>query len=156
MLLVAYWSLAEYLVPVWNADDSATTGGAFSIGGRGAHGDLTGVGGAGGFATSVGLSADPALRIRPFPEASPPGFIEGDAVLRGGGAGDFGFSIAFSLGGTGIGSGGGAGVSSGCGSVVLVPSVQVMVSGAQSSSSSSMSAQFPCACPLSGASRLAM
>lgn len=120
---------------------------------------MTGVGGAGGFATSVGLSAEPPLRIRPFPEARTPGFMDGDGALRGG-AGDFGFSIGFSFGGAGagagVGSGGGAGVSSGCGNVVLVPSVQVMVSGAQSSSSSSMSAQLPCACALSGANRLAM
>lgn len=135
-----------------------TGGGAFSTGGRGAQGDFTGVGGAGGLATSVGFSADPALRMSPLPDASPPVLIEGEAVVRGGGTGDFGFSITFSFGGAGVGSGGGgAGTSSGCGRVVLVPSVQVMVSGAQSSSSSSISAQFPCAdCPLSGARRLAI
>lgn len=64
------------------------------MGGRVAHGDLTGAGGAGGFATKVGLSGAP-LSTRPLPDAKTPGFTDGEAVALVGvgaaGAGDFGF-----------------------------------------------------------------
>lgn len=62
------------------------TGDALSTGGKEAHGDLTGVGGAGGFATSVGFSGAP-FKTKPLPDGSPP-------VLTPVGAGDFGFSLA--------------------------------------------------------------
>jgi hypothetical protein len=118
---------------------------ALSTGGRGAHGDLTGVGGPGGLATKVGLS-DAPFNIRPALPPNPLGFIVGEAELCVG-AGDFGFIVSSPLAsftaGMGEGSRIGAG-SSACGRVILVPSVHSIVSGAQSSSSSSMSAQVAC------------
>jgi len=66
---------------------SAAMGDTLSTFGIGAHGDFTGVGGAGGLATNVGFSGAP-LRTRPFPEPSTPGLIIGEAIE----AGIFGFS----------------------------------------------------------------
>jgi hypothetical protein len=118
-----------------------------STGGRGAQGDLTGVGGPGGFATNVGFSAAP-LSIRPLPEPldMPPSLTVEDADVVG--AGDLGFGDSVEIESTTTG-----GVadfkrdeatSSACGSVIFVPSVHSIDSGAQSSSSSSISAQFAC------------
>lgn len=118
-----------------------------STGGRGAHGDLTGVGGPGGFATKVGFS-DAPLRTKPaLPDPNPLVLTVGDGDGSGG-AGDFGFDasyvfVSFKIE-IGSGSGDGMTTSSACGRVIFVPSVHSMVSGAQSSSSSSMSAQFAC------------
>ena len=120
-----------------------TAGDALAIGGNWAQGDLTGAGGAGGLATSVGFSGAP-LRTRPFPEARTLGLTDGEAaalVDEGAvGAGDFDFGCD-SGSATDAGAGAGLACSSTCGNVTWVPSVHVMVSGAHSSSSS-MSAQF--------------
>lgn len=116
-------------------------GETLETGGSDAQGDLTGVGGAGGFATRVGFSAEaPPFRISPLPDGRP-GFTDGElATGAEGGAGEWGFSMALASFTTGCS--GMTGVSSTCGIVVLVPSAQVRASGAsQSSSSSSMSAQ---------------
>jgi hypothetical protein len=118
-------------------------GGAFSTGGRGAHGDFTGVGGPGGFATNTGFSDVPlSTRPLPVPPTIPPSFI---VDVGASGAGDAGFGVGFVdvTGGVGLG-GSGAGSSTCWGRVILVPSVHSIVSGAQSSSSSSISAQFAC------------
>jgi hypothetical protein len=115
------------------------------MGGRGAHGDLAGGGGAEGLVTRVTFSVDPAFKIKPLPDARPPDLTEGEAVLDGAAdlvlsLADLSFAIAVPpawAGPTELFC-----VSSGGGRVIFVPSVQVMVSGAQSSSSSSISAQF--------------
>lgn len=79
-------------------------GEAFCTGGSEAHGLLTGVGGAGGFATSCGFSGAP-LRINPLPEGRL-GFTEGEPVD---GAGERGLSRGlFSLA-AGVSAGAGAG-----------------------------------------------
>lgn len=117
-----------------------------STGGRGAQGDLTGVGGPGGFATNVGFSTAP-LSTRPLPEplGMPPSLTVEDADVVG--AGDLGFGDSVEIEST---IGGVADfkkdddTSSACGSVIFVPSVHSIDSGAQSSSSSSISAQFAC------------
>jgi hypothetical protein len=70
-----------------------TTGDDLSTGGSVAQGDLTGAGGAGGFATNVGFSGAP-LSTRPLPDAKTPGLTDGEAAaleLPAVGAGDFGF-----------------------------------------------------------------
>ena len=68
-----------------------TIGEALSTLGIAAQGDLTGVGGAGGFATSVGFSGTP-LSTSPLPDPRTPG------LGTKGGAGDAGFSgTPFSL-----------------------------------------------------------
>jgi len=88
-------------------------GGTFSTGGRGAHGDFTGVGGPGGFATRVGFSAAP-FNIRPvLPDPNPLGLTVGEADCAGG-AGDLGFIgsatfVSFGIE-TGVGAGEAAGV----------------------------------------------
>jgi hypothetical protein len=120
-------------------------GAALSTGGKGAHGDFTGVGGPGGFATNVGFSLAP-FKTSPALPPNPLGFTVGEAEACVG-AGDFGLAVSaafasFSVAGTG--SGDGAGASSACGSVIFVPSVHSIDSGAQSSSSSSISAQLAC------------
>jgi hypothetical protein len=126
---------------------SVAIGADLSTGGSGAHGDFTGVGGPGGFATKVGFSAAP-LSIKPLPEPLdiPPNLSGAEFDVWG--AGDFGFGesalaiswtvvtvVALAIDCT---------TSSGCGNVILVPSVHSIDSGAQSSSSSSISAQFAC------------
>ena len=122
------------------------TGATLSTGGSEAQGDLTGVGGPGGFATRVGFSLTP-FNTRPArPDPKTLGFVVGEAEAWDG-AGDFGFatSKAFISFNAGDGDGSGAsGASSACGSVIFVPSVHSIDSGAQSSSSSSISAQFAC------------
>lgn len=123
---------------------SFDTGDAFSTGGRVAHGDFAGVGGAGGFATKVGLSWEPLLSTKPLPEDMLLSF-GGCMVGTTDGAGDTGLSgtlSTLSFDTTEPLSEGGGGCSSGCGSVVLVPSPHVIASGAQSSSSSSISAHL--------------
>lgn len=118
-----------------------------STGGSGAHGDLTGVGGPGGFATRVGFSLAPFSTRPARPEPNTLGFTVGEAEAWVG-AGDFGFAASKPFtsrnAGDGDGSGAGGGASSACGRVIFVPSVHSIDSGAQSSSSSSMSAQFAC------------
>jgi hypothetical protein len=82
------------------------------MGGKGAHGDLTGVGGPGGFATKVGFSLA-GLRTRPALPPKPPGFAVGrDDACEG--AGDLGLlaSRASESSTTGAGEGNGTGVSS--------------------------------------------
>jgi len=127
------------------------TGATFSTGGKGAHGDLTGVGGPGGLATRVSFSEAPLSTSPARPDPNPLGFTVGDEAACAG-AGDLGFVASTFLAawtaGMGVGSLGGAGVSSACGRVIFVPSVHSIVSGAQSSSSSSISAQFACCCLL--------
>lgn len=78
------------------------------MGGKGAHGDLTGVG-TGGFATRVGFSLAP-LSTRPALPPNPLGLTVGEAEACGG-AGDLGFvaSRASLTAGTGEGTGAGAG-----------------------------------------------
>ena len=49
---------------------SIATGATFSTGGSWAHGDLTGVGGPGGFATRVGFSGAPLSTNPAFPDPS--------------------------------------------------------------------------------------
>jgi len=122
-------------------------GATFSTGGRGAHGDFTGVGGPGGFATKVGFSVVPFNTKPALPEPNVVGLTVGEADACVG-AGDFGFAasagfISFTIE-AGVGSGDGIGASSACGKVIFVPSVHSIDSGAQSSSSSSISAQFAC------------
>lgn len=71
-----------------------STDNALSTGGRVAQGDLTGVGGAGALATSVGFSGAP-FKTRLLPDAIRLGFTEGDAralPLVTPGAGDLGLS----------------------------------------------------------------
>jgi hypothetical protein len=117
-------------------------GATLSTGGNGAHGDLTGVGGPGGFATNVGFSVAP-FRTKPaLPDPNVLGFTVGEADACVG-AGDLGFTASITFARIGAGSGVG-GASSACGRVIFVPSVHSIVSGAQSSSSSSISAQFAC------------
>jgi hypothetical protein len=126
---------------------SVAIGADLSTGGSGAHGDFTGVGGPGGFATKVGFSAAP-LSIKPLPELLdiPPNLSGAEVDVCG--AGDLGFGestldisltvvtiVAFAIDGT---------TSSACGNVIFVPSVHSIDSGAQSSSSSSISAQLAC------------
>jgi hypothetical protein len=122
-------------------------GADLSTGGRGAHGDFTGVGGPGGFATKVGFSAAP-LSIKPLLELLdiPPNLRGAEVDVCG--AGDLGFGesapeisltavtvVGLAIDGT---------ISSACGNVIFVPSVHSIESGAQSSSSSSISAQLAC------------
>jgi hypothetical protein len=122
-------------------------GATFSTGGKGAQGDLTGVGGPGGFATSVGFSVAP-LRISPFPDPLdiPPSLTAEDADVCGAGESDLGVSELRKSLTEGIGAAfdGMDTTSSACGSVIFVPSVHSIDSGAQSSSSSSISAQLAC------------
>ena len=119
-------------------------GATLSTGGNGAHGDLTGVGGPGGFATNVGLSVAP-FRTKPaLPEPNVLGFTVGEAEADPCvGAGDLGFTASTTFTGIGAGSGVG-GDSSACGKAIFVPSFHSIACGAQSSSSSSISAQFAC------------
>lgn len=85
-----------------------------STGGKGAQGDLTGVGGPGGFATKVGFSLAP-FNTNPALPPNTLGFTVGEDEACVG-AGDFGFanSAAFNSFATaaGVGSGEGAGASS--------------------------------------------
>jgi hypothetical protein len=118
---------------------------ALSTGGRGAHGDFTGVGGPGGLATKVGLS-DAPFNIRPVLPPNPLAFIVGETELCVG-AGDFGITVSMPLASVTAGIGEGSRIGAGSsvvGRVIVVPSVHSIVSGAQSSSSSSMSAQVVC------------
>jgi len=95
---------------------SIPTGATLSTGGNGAHGDFTGAGGPGGFATRVGFSLAP-FRISPALPPNPVGFTVGETDAWAG-AGDFGFVasrgfVSFTAGtGEGAGAGAGAGVSS--------------------------------------------
>lgn len=99
-------------------------GATLSTGGRGAHGDFTGVGGPGGFATNVGFSLAPFKTNPALP--NPLGFTVGEAEACVG-AGDFGFAVSTAFPScdiaAGAGSGDGAGASSACGRVIFVPSV---------------------------------
>jgi hypothetical protein len=138
---------------------SITTGDALSTFGIGAQGDLTGVGGAGGFATRVGFSGAP-FRTKLLPVANVLSFV-GAGTPGGAGDRDFGGTALFSFAmeaGAGAGEAGAGDVlcSSICGIAIFVPSVQVIASGAQSSSSSSISAQLFCPLASSDCSRLAI
>jgi hypothetical protein len=83
------------------------TGEALSTGGKGAHGDLAGVGGAGALATNVGFSGAP-FNTRLLPDAMRLGLTDGEALalpLITLGAGDLGFSTGTAAGidaGTGM------------------------------------------------------
>lgn len=83
-------------------------GATLSTGGRGAQGDLTGVGGPGGLATKVGFSVAP-LSTRPaLPEPNPLGLIVGEADCCVG-AGDLGLIASKVLVSRTTGSGSGVG-----------------------------------------------
>ena len=126
-----------------------STGGTFSTGGKGAHGDLVGVG-AEGFATSVGFS-EGVFRTSPpdFGCAAERGFNTvafGPTVVEG-------FCCAASLALASSSwrsfstialacSSASRAAGSFCDSVIFVPSFHSIVSGAQSSSSSSISAHL--------------
>jgi hypothetical protein len=89
-----------------------------------AQGDLMGVGGAGGFATNVGFSGAP-FNMRPFPDASTPGLIEGEAValeVPAVGAGDlvFGGTSGCLAGAAEIGVGRAEGTPEGTGGAVAI------------------------------------
>jgi hypothetical protein len=104
-------------------------GATLSTGGRGAHGDLTGVGGPGGFATRVGFSLAP-FKTNPALPPNPLGLTVGEAAACVG-AGDIGFvasrSFASWTAGDGdrLGAGATTGVSSTTGTVSFVPSFQL-------------------------------
>ncbi len=62
-------------------DMSWTTGDDLSVGGKTAHGDLTGCCGGGGLATKVGFSAVVLFRMRPpLPDGRPPDFTKFELV----------------------------------------------------------------------------
>jgi len=90
---------------------SIAIGATLSTGGKGAHGDLTGVGGPGGFATNVGFSLAP-FKTNPALPPNPLGFTVGEDEACVG-AGDLGFAFSrafasFNIAGTGSGDGAGA------------------------------------------------
>jgi hypothetical protein len=127
---------------------SVAIGADLSTGGNGAHGDFTGIGGPGGFATRVGFSVAP-LSIKPLPELldMPPNLS--GAEVDDCGAGDLGFGesapdISLTVAVTIVALAIDGATSSACGNVIFVPSVHSIDSGAQSSSSSSISAQLAC------------
>lgn len=91
---------------------SIAPGDVFATGGKVAHGDLAGAGGAGGLAMRTGFSWAALLRTNPFPDGRPPDFGTGVLVVPGG-AGEDGLSSATLLLTSGVGSAARAAVSSG-------------------------------------------